>query len=135
MAGGYMRVNREDVELRERKGGGPASRDISGAVGAQSMTMRLWTFGPGHQMAYHRHHEQEEIYMLVSGGPQEMLIEGEVVEVNDNDWIRVDRDTARRIQNNSDRDATWVIVGAPPGSGITDGIRIDPDTGQEIPRT
>ena len=73
--------------------------------------------------------------MLVSGGPQEMLIEGEVVEVNDNDWIRVDRDTARRIQNNSDRDATWVIVGAPPGSGITDGIRIDPDTGQEIPRT
>jgi hypothetical protein len=47
----------------------------------------------------------------------------------------VDRDTARRIQNNSDRDATWVIVGAPPGSGITDGIRIDPDTGQEIPRT
>lgn len=135
MAGGYTRVNGEDIELRERKGGGPASRDISGAVGAQSMTMRLWKFGPGHQMAYHRHHEQEEIYMLVSGGPQEMLIEGEVVEVNDNDWIRVDRDTARRIQNNSDRDATWVIVGAPPGSGITDGIRIDPDTGQEIPRT
>ncbi len=135
MAGRYTKVNGEDIELRERKGGGPASRDISGAVGAQSMTMRLWKFGPGHQMAYHRHHEQEEIYMLVSGGPQEMLIEGEVVEVNDNDWIRVDRDTARRIQNNSDRDATWVIVGAPPGSGITDGIRIDPDTGQEIPRT
>ena len=48
--------------------------------------------------------------------------------------IRI-RDDSRRIQNNSDREATWVIVGAPPGSGITDGIRIDPETGQEIPRT
>jgi hypothetical protein len=47
----------------------------------------------------------------------------------------VGKDTTRRIQNTSDRDARWLIVGAPPGSGITDGIRIDPETGQEIPRT
>jgi hypothetical protein len=26
-------------------------------------------------------------------------------------------------------------VAAPPGAGIRDGIRLDPETGEEIPRT
>jgi hypothetical protein len=64
-----------------------------------------------------------------------MLIEGEVVAIEDQDWVRVGKDTTRRIQNNSDRDATWLVIGAPPGTGITDGIRINPETGEEIPRT
>ena len=134
MADAYTKVQVEDVEMRERKGGGPGSRDLSGAIGAETMTLRLWKFGPGDQMAYHRHQEQEEIYGLLVGGPQEMLIEGEVVIVNDGDWIRVPRDTVRRIQNNSDRECTWLVMGAPPGTGITDGIRINPETGEEIPR-
>lgn len=134
MAEGWKKVAEGDIERRERKGGGPASQDIAGAIGSEHMTARRWVFGPGHQMAYHRHHEQEEIYLLVSGGPQEMLIEGEVVPVDDGDWVRVGKDVTRRVQNNSDRDAEWLILGAPPGTGITDGIRIDPETGQEIPR-
>ena len=134
MADAYTKVQGEDIEMRERKGGGPGSRDLSGAIGAETMTLRLWKFGPGDQMAYHRHQEQEEIYGLIYGGPQEMLIEGEVVIVNDHDWILVPKDTVRRIQNNSDRECTWLVMGAPPGTGITDGIRINPETGEEIPR-
>jgi uncharacterized cupin superfamily protein len=133
MAAGYTHVHSADVERRERKGGGPASQDFAGAMGSQHITCRIWVFHPGDQMAYHRHQEQEEVYHLISGGPQEMLIE--VVVVEDQDWLRIPKDTTRRIQNSSDRDATWLIIGAPPGTGITDGIRIDPETGQEIPRT
>lgn len=135
MADGYTHVSSDDVERRERKGGGPSSQDFAGSTGCEHMTCRVWVFHAGDQMAYHRHNEQEELYHLISGGPQEMLIEGEVVAVGDGDWIRVGKDTTRRIQNNSDRDGHWLIVGAPPGTGITDGIRIDPETGQEIPRT
>ncbi len=135
MSEGYTHVANADVEVRERKGGGPASQDFAGATGSAHMTGRVWTFHPGDQMAYHRHHEQEEIYHLISGGPQEMLIEGAVVIVNDLDWLCVPKDTTRRVQNTSDRNAIWLIMGAPPGTGITDGIRIDPETGQEIPRT
>ena len=135
MADGFTIVHAGDVERRERKGGGPASQDVAGATNCEEMTCRVWVFHTGDQMAYHRHHSQEELYHLISGGPQEMLIEGQVVEVVDGDWIRVGKDTTRRIQNNSDRDGHWLIVGAPPGTGITDGIRIDPETGEEIPRT
>ncbi len=135
MGDGYTHVTSDDVELKERRGGGASSQDFAGAVDAEHVACRIWRFGPGHEMAYHRHREQEEIYHLISGGPQEMLIEGEVVIVNDLDWLRVAKTTARRIQNRSDREATWLIIGAPPGTGITDGIRLDPETGEEIPRT
>ena len=135
MSNGWSRVTEGDVELRERRGGGAASRDLAGALGAVGMTLRVWRYQPGNAMAYHRHHEQEEIYQLLAGGPQEVFVEGEVVSVEDGDWLRFDTGTARRIQNNSEREAVWLTIGAPPGTGITDGIRIDPETGEEIPRT
>lgn len=131
----YGHVNESDVEQRERRGGGPASRDISGAVGAEHLTLRVWRYGPGHEMAYHRHRTQEEVYKLLSGGPQEIMVEGETVTVQDGDWLRFGKDVLRRIQNHSDREAVWLAIGAPPGEGIRDGIRVDPETGEEIPRT
>jgi quercetin dioxygenase-like cupin family protein len=135
MSEGWSRVAHGDVEERERRGGGASSRDIAGTLGAENLVLRVWRYGPGHEMAYHRHGEQEEVYQLVSGGPQEIMIEGETIEVADGDWLRFARGTARRIQNRSDREAVWLTIGAPPGPGITDGIRIDPETGEEIPRT
>jgi uncharacterized cupin superfamily protein len=131
---GFRKVATSDVEEKERRGGGPASRDIAGALGTEHLVLRTWRYGPGHQMAYHRHRTQEEVYQLISGGPQELFVDGEVVTVQDGDWVRVGKDTPRRIQNSSDRDAVWLTIGAPPGEKITDGIRLDPETGQEIPR-
>ena len=128
-------VRAEEVPYRERRGGGASSQDLSGALGAEEMTLRLWRYGPGHAMAYHRHRTQEEIYCLVSGGPQELVVDGEVVMLEDGDWIRLHKDTPRRIRNaGTEGEAVWLTIGAPPGEGITDGIRLDPDTGEEIPR-
>ena len=135
MSEGFQQVAIDDVELKERRGGGPASRDIAGAVGAEHLVLRIWRYGPGHQMAYHRHKTQEEVYQLVSGGPQDILVDGGTVTVQDGDWLRVGKDTPRRIQNTTDREAVWLTIGAPPGDKIMDGIRLDPETGQEIPRT
>jgi quercetin dioxygenase-like cupin family protein len=131
----YSKVSTGDVEERERRGGGAASRDVSGALGSENVLVRIWRYGPGHEMAYHRHREQEEVYQLVSGGPQEVFVDGEVVTVEDGDWLRLPKDTPRRIQNHSDREAVWLTIAAPPGAGITDGIRLNPETGEEIPRT
>ena len=132
---GWSRVDPSEVEERERRGGGASSRDLAGALGAESMTARLWRYGPGHEMAYHRHQTQEELYQLVSGGPQEIMVDGETVTVRDGEWLRFHKDTPRRIQNHTDREAVWLTIGAPPGEGIRDGIRLDPATGEVIPRT
>ena len=135
MAEGVKRGAESDVESRERKGGGPSSRDIGGALESEHMSLRTWRFSPGDAMAYHRHRIQEEIYHLISGGPQEFEIAGEMHSLNNGDWIRVSKDTPRRIVNTTDREAHWLIVAAPPGERIMDGVRLDPATGEEIPRT
>jgi quercetin dioxygenase-like cupin family protein len=131
----FTRVGAGEVPFRERRGGGPASQDLSGGLAAEHLALRVWRFGPGHEMAYHRHRTQEEVYGLLSGGPQEILIAGEPVLVDDGDWLRLPKDTPRRIQNHTDREAVWLTIGAPPGTGITDGVRLDPETGEEILRT
>ena len=133
--GDFSRVATNDVEERERRGGGASSRDISGALEAENMAVRMWRYGPGHEMAYHRHRSQEEIYQLVSGGPQDVVVDGETLTVDDGDWLRLPKDTPRRICNHSDREAVWLTIAAPPGEGIRDGIRLDPESGEEIPRT
>jgi quercetin dioxygenase-like cupin family protein len=136
MGSGYSRLGADDMTFRERRGGGPESCDVAGALEAEGLAMRVWRFGPGHEMAYHRHKNQHEVYHLLSGGPQEVLIDGETVTVDDGDWLRLHRDTPRRIQNTTaDRTAVWLLIGVPPGEGIMDGIRLDPQTGAEIPRT
>jgi quercetin dioxygenase-like cupin family protein len=125
----------DEIEEKERRGGGPSSRDVAGSLGSTEMTLRLWRFPPGDAMALHRHRSQEEIYHLISGGPQNVEVDGAPVAMNDGDWLRVSKDTPRRIVNDTDREGRWMIVGAPPGTGITDGVRLDPETGEEIPRT
>lgn len=134
MAELYAKVDPMSLQERERKGGGASSRDLTGALGAENLAARVWRYGPGHEMAYHRHRTQEEFYQLISGGPQQVQISEELVTVVDGEWLRLPKDTPRRIVNHTDRDAIWLTIGAPPGEGIADGIRLDPHTGQEIPR-
>lgn len=134
MSDDHAVVSEDAVDLKERRGGGAGSRDISGALGTSAMAIRVWRFGPGDAMAYHRHKTQEEVYRLVSGGPQQVQIGSERVLVNDGDWVRVGKDTPRRIMNETEREAVWLTIGAPFGDGIMDGIRLDPETGREIPR-
>ena len=133
--GEFSRAATGDVEERERRGGGASSRDISGTLGAENMAIRMWRYAPGHEMAYHRHQTQEEIYQLVSGGPLEVVVDGETLSVEDGEWLRLPKDTPRKICNHSDREAVWLTIAAPIGEGIRDGIRLDPETGEEIPRT
>ncbi len=130
----WAKIAQDEVEARERRGGGASSQDIAGHLAAEHVVLRVWRYAPGNEMAYHRHGTQEELYHLISGGPQEVYVEGEVVSVDDGDWLRFSKDTARRIQNHTDREAVWLAIGAPPGPGITDGIRIDAETGEVIPR-
>lgn len=131
----FTHVAGGDIPFRERRGGGAGSQDVSGALDATRMAVRIWTYAPGNEMAYHRHRHQDEVYRLLSGGPQEVHVDGRTVTVQDGDWLHFPKDTPRRIQNHTDREAVWLTIAAPVGDGIMDGIRLDPATGEEIPRT
>jgi uncharacterized cupin superfamily protein len=67
---------------------------------------------PGFRLPFgHKHKNQEEVYVLVSGGAR-MKIENEVRELKPWDAVRVHKDTMRTFEA-GDEGAEFLIVGAP----------------------
>ena len=67
---------------------------------------------PGFRLPFgHKHKNQEEIYVLVSGGAR-MKIEDEVRDLEPWDAVRVHKDTMRSMEA-GDEGAVFLIVGAP----------------------
>jgi mannose-6-phosphate isomerase-like protein (cupin superfamily) len=76
---------------------------------------------PGFRLPFgHKHKNQEEVYVLVSGSAR-MKIEDEVKELEQWDAVRVHKDTMRTIEG-GDEGAEFLVVGAPntgPGDAET----------------
>jgi len=68
---------------------------------------------PGWTGMEHDHAEdgQEEVYLLVSGEAT-ITVDGEDVDLESGDALRVDPESSRLVQN-GDTESTFVIVGAP----------------------
>jgi uncharacterized cupin superfamily protein len=67
---------------------------------------------PGFRLPFgHKHKNQEEVYVLVSGGAR-MKIEDEVRDLEPWDAVRVHKDTMRSLEA-GDEGAVFLIVGAP----------------------
>ena len=76
---------------------------------------------PGFRLPFgHKHKNQEEVYVLVSGNAR-MKIEDEVKELEQWDAVRVHKDTMRTLEG-GDEGAEFLVVGAPntgPGDAET----------------
>lgn len=88
--------------------------DLTAELGLSSMRARVWHLEPGNtRKALHRHEEQEELYVLLEG-PGRIRIDDETLEVTPGAALRLPPETPRRIFNDTDRPAVWLVVGAPP---------------------
>jgi mannose-6-phosphate isomerase-like protein (cupin superfamily) len=75
-----------------------------------------WRYAPGMQAtAGHRHREQEEAYIVVSGSGR-MLIDGEVVELRQGDVVRVAPEAVRAFAAGPDG-LELIAVGGPKPEG------------------
>jgi mannose-6-phosphate isomerase-like protein (cupin superfamily) len=63
----------------------------------------------------HKHRENEEVYLFLKGKGQ-MLIDGEVVDVEEGTAVRISPDGARSWRNTSDEDLFYVVIQAKAGS-------------------
>jgi mannose-6-phosphate isomerase-like protein (cupin superfamily) len=118
---GYTVVNLLDVEdMAPRFGHAPGaeSRFASKPLGLQKQGLSLFRFAPGFRLPFgHRHGEQEEIYLVVSGSLR-MKLEDDIVELGPWDAVRVAPETARGMEA-GDEGVEVVVVGA-PGTGNAD---------------
>lgn len=105
---------REVDDMAPRFGLAPnlESRFARGALGLENLGLSYFRLAPGFRQPFgHRHAEQEEVYVVVSGNIR-MKVEDEIVELHAWDAIRVPREMARCPEAGSNG-AELLVVGAP----------------------
>ena len=91
-------------------------------LGLEHSGVSYLRIAPGFRLPFgHKHKNQEEVYILVSGNAR-MKIEDEVRELKQWDAVRVHRDTVRSFEA-GDEGAEFIAIGAPnTGPGDADVI-------------
>jgi quercetin dioxygenase-like cupin family protein len=114
---GYTRVNLMEVEDSVAgRAEGIEGRFGRGPMGARDIGVSHWRYAPGFRSPMgHRHREQEEAYLVVSGSG-EALLDGEVIELRQWDLVRVDPEVVRAFAAGPEG-MEIVAVGGPKPEG------------------
>jgi quercetin dioxygenase-like cupin family protein len=114
----YTRVNL--MELEDSVAGraeGIEGRFGRGPMGAQDVGVSHWRYAPGFRSTMgHRHREQEEAYLVISGSG-EMMLDGDVIELGQWDLVRVAPTTVRAFAAGPDGMEVIAVGGPKPEGG------------------
>ncbi|HEU4904774.1 MAG TPA: cupin domain-containing protein [Solirubrobacterales bacterium] len=108
----------EDASWRESNQMRVPNTDLAKQLEAASLGGRLWRLRPGQASTWHRHPRQEELYVLLEGVGR-IRVGDESLELSPLDTLLVEPDTLRQVFNDSDEEALWLVVGAPPEAADT----------------
>ena len=111
---GYTLVNLNEVEDRGSQFGltGIEARFATVPLQLQKSGISLQRYGPGARLPFgHRHDQQEELYVLVSGSGR-MKLDDEIVEIKQWDALRVPSETMRNFEAGPEG-AELLAFGAP----------------------
>lgn len=86
---------------------------------AESLGARLWRLAPGQASTWHRHLEQEELYVLLEGSGGRVRLEQETLTLERLDTLLVEPGTLRQLFNDTEAEQLWLVVGAPPEAANT----------------
>jgi uncharacterized cupin superfamily protein len=114
----YRRLAAGDQFWRRSNQMGVLNTDLGKQLEATLLGARLWRLEPGQASTKHRHPTQEELYVLLEGRGR-IRIDDELVELGPMDSLLVDPASIRQVFNDTDADALWLVVGAPPEVGST----------------
>ena len=97
---------------------GVANTDLAKQLRATTVGARMWRLAPGQASTRHRHANQAELYVLLEGTGR-MHAGDELLTLEPLSAVHVDPETVRQLFNDTDADALWLVVGAPPEAANT----------------
>ena len=88
----------EDLAAARMPDGGTEARFARDAIGSEHLGVSYFHFGPGRRAPFgHRHREQEEAYVVVSGSGR-VRLDDEITDVRQWDVVRVAPHVARAFE-------------------------------------
>jgi mannose-6-phosphate isomerase-like protein (cupin superfamily) len=113
----YAKVNLLDVEDSiAGRAEGIEGRFARKHLGSRDLGVSHWRYAPGFKATTgHRHREQEEAYLVISGSGQ-ILLDGEVLDLGPWDLVRVAPEVLRALAAGPDG-LEVVAVGGPKPEG------------------
>jgi mannose-6-phosphate isomerase-like protein (cupin superfamily) len=89
--------------------------DLAKQLETDALGARFWRLRPGQASTWHRHFEQQELYVVIEGSGR-MRIDEERLTLEPHSAVLVEPEHMRQLFNDTDEDALWLVVGAPPES-------------------
>ena len=110
---GYRVLTAADAFWRRSNQMGVLNTDIAKQLEAGTLGARLWRIEPGQASTKHRHFGEVELYLLLEGAGR-VRIGDDVLTLEPLSAMVVEPDTVRQLFNDTEADALWLVVGAPP---------------------
>jgi uncharacterized cupin superfamily protein len=92
---------------------GVLNTDLARQLAATTLGARLWRLAPGEASTRHRHRAEAELYVLLEGTGR-IRVDGQLETVEPLSALLVEPGSLRQVFNDTDQDALWLVVGAPP---------------------
>lgn len=102
-----------DAEWRPSGVMGIQNCDLASQLETEVLGARLWRLEPGQSSTRHRHIEQSELYVVLEGTGR-ARVDDELLTLEPLSAFVAEPRTIRQIFNDTDRDALWLVCGAPP---------------------
>ncbi len=114
----YTILRAEDAFWRPSNQMGVLNTDLAKQLSASTLGARLWRLTPGQASTRHRHLGQHELYIVVQGTGR-IRVEHELLTLPALSTLLIEPESVRQIFNDTDADALWLAVGAPPEAANT----------------
>jgi uncharacterized cupin superfamily protein len=121
----YRRLDSGDAFWRRSNQMGVLNTDLAKQLEATRLGARLWRLEPGQASTRHRHREEEELYLVLEGRGR-VRVDDELLTLDVGDALLVEPGSLRQVFNDTDEDAVWLVVGAPPEFANT--LEMDEET-------
>jgi quercetin dioxygenase-like cupin family protein len=114
----YRLLRAADAFWRESNQMRVLNTDLAKQLEADTLGARLWRLRPGQASTKHRHQSEVELYVLLEGRGR-IRVDEESLELGQLDSLLVEPESMRQVFNDTDAEALWLVVGAPPEAANT----------------
>src|SRR3954451_22247377 len=125
----YRVLNSRDAFWRPSNQMRVENTDLAKQLEATTLGARFWRLRPGQASTKHRHPDTHELY-VVAEGTGRMRVDDEVITLEPHSAVLVEPPHVRQLFNDTDADALWLVVGAPP-EGVSSTLEM---TDEELER-